>query len=292
MEADEPLTVDDLARQVKLPVRTIREYHTMRLLPPPERRGRVGLYGSRHVQRLQLIARLQRRGYSLAGIRDLLGAWESGTDLVTLLGVDQGQPTLDEAPLRLTRAELLERLPALDPAALDPAALDPATLDPATLDPATLDPATLDRATRIGLAYPDGTAHFVVRSPALLGLVADWSRAGVPLGQALDVIEALTGDLDALAGTLVGLIVDRVWAPIAATERAADLPNLLRRGRPLLLQGVATMLAERLGAALAERADATGDDRLRAALDDVRVGAVTDSAGTIHRRGIQRGGRR
>src|SRR5579859_6716480 len=112
-EADEPLTIDDLARRVQLPVRTIREYHTMRLLPPPERRGRVGLYGPRHVQRLELITRLQRRGYSLAGIRDLLGAWESGTDLTTLLGIGQGQGVLDEAPLRLTRAELLQRLPAL-----------------------------------------------------------------------------------------------------------------------------------------------------------------------------------
>jgi DNA-binding transcriptional MerR regulator len=44
-------------------------------------RGRLGLYGPGHVQRLQLIARLQCRGYSLAGILDLLGAWESGTDL-------------------------------------------------------------------------------------------------------------------------------------------------------------------------------------------------------------------
>jgi DNA-binding transcriptional MerR regulator len=262
-ETDEPLTIDDLARQVKLPVRTIREYHTMRLLPPPERRGRLGLYGGRHVQRLQLIVRLQRRGYSLAGIRDLLRAWESGTDLDTLLGVDQGQAALDEVPLLLTRAELLQRLPALDPAALD-------------------------RAGRIGLAYPHGEDHFVVRSPALLGLMADWSRAGVPLGQALDVIEVLTHDLGALAATLVGLIVDRVWAPVSATERAADLPDLLRRGRPLLLQGVASVLADRLGAALTERADATGDGRLRAALDDVRVGAVTDSAGTIHRRGSQR----
>ena len=82
-ETGEPLTIDDLARRVQLPVRTIREYHTMRLLPPPERQGRLGLYGDRHVQRLRLITRLQRRGYSLAGIRDLLGAWESGTDLVT-----------------------------------------------------------------------------------------------------------------------------------------------------------------------------------------------------------------
>ncbi|HJY67103.1 MAG TPA: MerR family transcriptional regulator, partial [Streptosporangiaceae bacterium] len=117
-QADEPLTIDDLARLVQLPVRTIREYHTMRLLPPPERRGRLGLYGSRHVQRLQLIARLQRRGYSLAGIRDLLGAWESGTDLTTLLGVNESQPALDETPLLLTRAELSDRLPALDAAAL------------------------------------------------------------------------------------------------------------------------------------------------------------------------------
>src|SRR6266704_4620271 len=128
-ETGEPLTIDDLARQVQLPVRTIREYHTMRLLPPPERAGRLGLYGRRHVQRLQLITRLQRRGYSLAGIRDLLGAWESGTDLTTLLGVGGGQAPLDETPLRLTRAELLERLPALEEAGLD-------------------------RARRIGLAYP------------------------------------------------------------------------------------------------------------------------------------------
>jgi DNA-binding transcriptional MerR regulator len=277
-ETDEALTIDDLARQVKLPVRTIREYHTMRLLPPPERRGRLGLYGSRHVQRLQLIARLQRRGYSLAGIRDLLGAWESGTDLVTVLGVDQSQAALDETPLRLTRAELFQRLPALDPAAPDPAAPDPAALDPAALD----------RAGRIGLAYRHGADHFVVRSPALLGLVADWVRAGVPLSEALDVIEVLTGDLGALAGTLAGLIVDRILAPVSAADRAGGLPDLFRRSRPLLLQGVASILADRLGAALAERAEAAGDDRLRSALDDIRVGAVTDSAGTIHRRGGHR----
>ena len=108
-ETDEPLTIDDLARRVQLPVRTTREYHTMRLLPPPERRGRLGLYGDQHIQRLRLIIRLQRRGYSLAGIRDLLGAWERGSDLTTLLGVGGGEAPLDETPLRLTRAELLAR---------------------------------------------------------------------------------------------------------------------------------------------------------------------------------------
>jgi DNA-binding transcriptional MerR regulator len=263
-ETDEPLTIDELARRVQLPVRTIREYHTMRLLPPPERRGRLGLYGSRHIQRLQLIARLQRRGYSLAGIRDLLAAWESGTDLTTLLGVDHSQAALDETPLRLTRAELLQRLPALDPC-------------------------TLSRARQIGLVRSYGEDHFVVRSPALLGLVADWVEAGVPLDQALDVIEVLTGDLGVLAGKLADLIVRRIWEPVAASSRAGELPDLLRRGRPLVLQGAASVVADRLGAALAERADATGDGgRLRAALDDIRVGVIADSAGTIHRRAVDR----
>jgi len=261
-EADESLTIDDLARRVKLPVRTIREYHTMRLLPPPERRGRLGLYGSRHIQRLQLIARLQRRGYSLAGIRDLLGAWESGTDLTTLLGVDESQAALDETPLRLTRAELHQRLPALD------------------------DPAALERAHQVGLVRRYGEDHWVVRSPALLGLVADWVRAGVPLDEALDVIEVLTGDLGALARRLADLIVERIWAPVSATRHSVELPDLLRRGRPLVLQGAASVLADRLGAALSEHADTIGDDgRLRAALDEIRVGVVADSAGTIHRRG-------
>lgn len=260
-ETGQPLTIDDLARCVQLPVRTIREYHTMRLLPPPERSGRLGLYDDRHVQRLQLITRLQRRGYSLAGIRDLLGAWESGTDLTTLLGVDQSQAALDETPLRLTRAELTERLPALDPA-------------------------TLERACLIGLAYPHGEDHFVVRSPALLGLVADWVRAGVPLDKALDLVEVLANELGALAGKLADLIVDRIWEPVSATSRTGQLPDLFRRGRLLLLQGVASTLADRLGVALTQRAGIVGDGgRLEAALDAVRVGAIADSAGTIHRRG-------
>ena len=172
-----------------------------------------------------------------------------------MLGVDQGQAALDEMPLRLTRAELLQRLPVLERP-------------------------TWTAQVRAGLVRPHGEDHVIVRSPALLGLAADWVRAGVPLADVLDVIEVLTSDLSALARTLAGLIADRVWP---SPPRAGDLPGLFRRGRPLLLQGVASTLADRLGAALAERAEAAGDTRLRAALDSVRVGAVTDSAGTIHR---------
>ena len=44
------------------------------------------------------------------------------------------------------------------------------------------------------------------------------------------------------------------------------------------------MLADRLGAALLDQADDTASGRaLRAAIDRVRIGVITDSAGTIHR---------
>jgi DNA-binding transcriptional MerR regulator len=77
--------VEELAARVGLPVRTIREYQTMRVLEPPARRGRVAFYGEAHLRRLALIARLQERGYSLAGIRDLLEAWAAGGDLAGIL---------------------------------------------------------------------------------------------------------------------------------------------------------------------------------------------------------------
>src|SRR5215472_15496773 len=161
MPAERVMTIDDLARRAGLPVRTIREYHTMRVLPPPRRQGRFGLYDAGHVQRLDLVARLQRRGYSLAGIRDLLDAWDNGTELTALLGVQSGPVPLDETPLRLTRAELFSRLPGLDESALR-------------------------RAEDTGLVRPDGPSHFLVRSPALIDLAADGVRLGVSLGEMLD----------------------------------------------------------------------------------------------------------
>jgi DNA-binding transcriptional MerR regulator len=259
----DPLTIDDLARRVELPVRTIREYHTMRLLPPPERRGRVGLYGPGHVQRLGLIARLQRRGYSLAGIRDLLKAWDTGTELATLLGVESGPVALDETPLRLSRAELSDRLPGLD-------------------EP------TLGRAVATGLVHPDGADAFIVRSPALLSLAADGTRIGVALAEMVDLIGVLTDQLDALADKVAGSIVERiVWQPAGGPIRADVLTGFLGRGRLLLLQGVASTLADRLSAALVRRsAGVSGGEMLREAIHRIRVGVVTDSAGRLHQRGV------
>jgi DNA-binding transcriptional MerR regulator len=252
------LTIDELATQARLPVRTLREYHTMRLLPPPERRGRIGVYGAQHVDRLALIGRLQRRGYSLAGIKDLLAAWDAGADLTTLLGVESGPATLDETPLRISAAQLRERVPALT--------------------------AATEQAVAAGLLVPLEQDYFLVRSPALLALVADGARAGAPLTALLDMIAGLTRRIGELADELAGHVVEQIVPPLAATGDAGQLQGLLQRWRVLLPQGVASIVADRLGAALLAKAEGEpAGEQLRAAIGRIRVGVTTDTAGTIRR---------
>jgi DNA-binding transcriptional MerR regulator len=254
------LTVDELAQRARLPVRTIREYQTLRLLPAPRRQGRIGVYGQAHLDRLAAIGRLQRRGYSLAAIKDLLGAGDAG-GLAAVLGVDLGAAALDEMPLRLTRAQLSSRVPGLSAA-------------------------TLKRARAVGLYQPDGAQHVLVRSPALLALVAHAAGAGVPADGVLDLIGALRTGLGELAEAVTGHLVDQVLEPLRSQGRADAFAPVLRRGRLLLLQGLASMFADQLGEALLARAEADPlrGGVLRAAIEEIRVGAVADAAGHIEHR--------
>ncbi|MCZ7527241.1 MAG: MerR family transcriptional regulator [Acidimicrobiia bacterium] len=64
--------VEDLARRSDVSVDTIRFYQKRRLVPPPEREGRIAWYGREHAERLARIRALQRQGFSLAVIRRLL----------------------------------------------------------------------------------------------------------------------------------------------------------------------------------------------------------------------------
>ncbi len=254
------LTVDELARQARLPVRTIREYQTLRLLPAPRRQGRIGVYGQAHLDRLAAIGRLQRRGYSLAAIKDLLGAGDAG-GLAALLGVELGAAALDEMPLRLTRAQLNSRVPGLSAA-------------------------TLEHARAVGLFQPDGARHVLVRSPALLALVAHAVSAGIPPDGVLDLIGTLRTGLSELAEAVTSHVIEDVVEPLRSQEHADAFAPLLRRARLLLLQGMASMFADQLGEALLARAgtDPLRGGVLRAAIEEIRLGAVADAAGHIEHR--------
>src|ERR1039457_5965881 len=70
------LTIEQLAAEVGMSVRNIRNHHSRGLLPAPEVRARVGYYGADDVARLRLILDLQADGFNLTAIERLL----SGSD--------------------------------------------------------------------------------------------------------------------------------------------------------------------------------------------------------------------
>src|SRR5918995_1282070 len=202
------LTVDELATRAGLPVRTIREYQTMGLLPSPEHRGRVGIYRGAHLARLELIGRLQHRGYSLAGIRDLVGSWRDGADLGEVLGLEADQlVNLDEPGAPATPDQLAALLP-------------------------TLVPHRLDDLLATGVVEACGPGRYCVPSPSLLQLAVDAIAVGYDPDAVLALLATIRGATTVIARATVALLADR-----PANGDADQLVALATRGRGLLAHG-------------------------------------------------------
>lgn len=212
------LSVDELATRAGLPTRTIREYQTMGLLPPPERRGRVGVYRLAHLHRLQLIGRLQERGYSLAGIRDLLTSWHDGDELTDILGLSPDELVhLDEPGTPATLDQLARLLPQLVPDRLD----------------------DLLAAGVIDLCGP---SRFCVPSPSLLQLTVDALAAGYQPAEVLALLIAVHDAAD-----LVATAAHELLARPPTGVEPDRLDALATRGRGLLAHGTGRLTIYTLG---------------------------------------------
>jgi DNA-binding transcriptional MerR regulator len=110
MDSDPRLRVDDLARRLNLSVDTIRFYQKRGLLDPPERQGRIALYGPDHVERLERIKELQGMGLTLAVIRRVLEGELDEADLPLAAALSRARVDQGEARASvLTMPELAER---------------------------------------------------------------------------------------------------------------------------------------------------------------------------------------
>lgn len=228
------MTVDEVAREVGVPVRTIREYQTMGLLPPPAKRGRVGVYRPGHLARLRLIARLQQRGYSLAGIRDLLVSWSGGADLGEVLGLSPDELVhVDEPGTPATLAQLAAALPALVPA-------------------------RLDDLLATGVVEDCDPDHYCVPSPSLLQLARDALAAGYDVDRVLDLLRAIGEAAEAVAGAAV----DALAHPPAGAD-PDRLDALAARGRGLLAHGTGRLAIHAIGRRLGITDEATAPQLLR-----------------------------
>jgi DNA-binding transcriptional MerR regulator len=251
---DLQIGIDELARRCGTTVRTIREYQTLGVLPPPRKQGRVAVYGDRHVARLQAVARLQERGYSLAAIADLLSAWETGSSLPTVLGLGAGPAVgaIDEVPVIVAADDLAAELPAIFGTR-----------------------AAARRAVRVGLVHPLDDERYHVRSPALVQLVAELLAAGTPPDRVLDVVGGITSHADALAAGAAALVETHLMGSSASGAPSDDDVQRLSRVRLLLAQAAATTLVDRIAGVLTEAA--ADRPELAALLDRVRVGQVRDT---------------
>lgn len=197
------MRVEDLAQGADVSVDTIRYYQKQRLLPPPERDGRLALYTEAHLERIARVKELQRRGFSLAVIRRFLS----------------GELDPADEHLAAAVAEAGDQEDAED--SFDLAGLAARCGVPAPI---------LESLVREGLLVPrpqDGELRF---SQADVGLVSSGLRlleAGLPMSELLALSRAHHAMTRQVATQAVELFDTYIRQPL----RTADLPEADRAER-------------------------------------------------------------
>lgn len=248
MPDDDSLTIEALAREAGTATSTVRMYQTRGLLPPPVRRGRVGYYGPGHLARLRLIAQLQEEGFSLASIKRLTDAWESGRSLDDVLGLEEQITGAwdPETPVRLQPERYAE-----------------------LFGDQVVSAENFQTAVEMDLvAVEDG--EILVRSPRLLEIGAELARSGVPVDEALDELKVLQGLATSIADRFTRVFERHMWARFVEAGLPADEVRAL------------TTSLQRLGAL----AEGVVDVTLRQALRRKATAFFVEQAAELEKEGV------
>jgi DNA-binding transcriptional MerR regulator len=188
--------VEDLARQADVSVDTIRFYQKRRLLPSPEREGRVAWYGADHLDRLGRIRELQAEGLTLALIARLLAGEIDATDVPLAAAVATADA--EEREEFLSLPQLAERSGV----------------------PLSL----LEAVAREGLLLPrmhDGAECYTSADVAIVQQGLSLLERGLPLPELLALAREHTIATRAVAERAVALFDEHVRQPI----RSSQLPD-------------------------------------------------------------------
>ncbi|WP_405714707.1 MULTISPECIES: MerR family transcriptional regulator [unclassified Streptomyces] len=220
--------IEDLAHASGATVRTIRAYQDRGLLPTPERRGRANVYRDTHLARLRQIADLLDRGYTLASIKELLDAWDTGRGLGGVLGLvaEVHGPWTDEQADRITLDELNRKFGGVPDDEAVAEAVELGVLEP----------------------IPGRDDEFLVPSPQELSVAVELYSAGVPLGAISGHLRELRGQVEQIASRFLEFTTEHVFARYLGHRPptdadAAEAAAMVRRLRPLAQQTVDAELA-------------------------------------------------
>jgi len=228
VESSNQLTIEELAAQSGMSVRNIRSHQARGLLAPPDVRMRVGYYGPEHVLQLRLIRDLQDQGFNLNGIKRLLE--DTPATAERLLRVRQSvRAQQGDAPTETTTAGELGRRFALDPAE---------------------GRQLLEIAVKLGILIPLGGDKYEAPNPSLLAVGDEAVRSGIPLRAALEMIQEIQRQSDAVSRSFVKLFIREVWRPFAKAdmpaERWPEIEDAIERLRPAAGQALMTIFQERM----------------------------------------------
>jgi len=217
------LTVEEVAAQTGVTVRTVRYYQSQGLLPAPDRVGREARYGDAHLERLRLIARLQDQGLRLTAIAELVRQGDAAADW---LGLTESltRPWSDDRPALWSEDELADRLasaPAID----------------------------VEDLVRTGVVERRSDTNpivYLVPSPGMFDIALQLSHLGLDLDVAAHLRALLQERLRALAIDLVAEFTEEVSLTLLADAGPADLVRLLEQLRPLTRRTVDLLFASEM----------------------------------------------
>jgi DNA-binding transcriptional MerR regulator len=219
------LTIEQLAGEVGMSVRNIRNHQSRGLLPAPEVRARVGYYNTEHVARLQLILDLQADGFNLAAIDRLMSS--SGGAAGRLLGLRNAMttPYATEAPEVVTGEELARRF-------------------------GDVDEKSAERIRKLKLLIPLGDDRFEIPSPALMRAAEEVTALGISLHAALALVEKVSRDCESISRAFVKLFLRELWEPFEQAgqpdERWDSMIEATDALRPIASEALLAVFKQRM----------------------------------------------
>lgn len=242
--------IDELAQTAGTTTRNVRAYRERGLLPPPDKRGRVGIYDDSHLARLRLIDLLLQRGFTTSHIGDFITGWENGKDLAEVLGlqnaVTEHWATGDSLEIPMSQ-----------------------------VDEFLGESEQLGRLQALGLVRIEGETCVFTDRELLEGLIA-LSEFGFRVGALIDVHERIHHAIDGIAKDMIATakrhIVDKHgdgWLP--GDDEVGVTADMLEKMRELAVRSVDSTLAHSLDDNLQRELG----DYLTVAMKSNRIGPET-----------------
>jgi DNA-binding transcriptional MerR regulator len=203
------ITIDQLAQRVSMSSRNIREWQRQGLLPPPTRRGRVGIYSDEHVARIRRVQQLQANGFPLDLIRRMIDTGTGSESDIRHLAAEVLAPFSTAGPTTVSRAELDNRLGTGAAAHL----------------------------AKLGMIADTDGDPVTVRDPDTLDLIEGLTGVGLSLERLVATLVDVRGHQRSIADVILRSYADDVWEPFVSSRFAkpdwASLADNAGRARQL-----------------------------------------------------------